>query len=135
MNILEFHFGRPDILLNSQHDKLRMIQEISENGSSGLIEFSMKIQNFVYYIETIRNSELYLSNPTFLKELVNKIPWKNREQWIVHSITLIPYPTIKDFSNWLNGKAQLLSLMISASQTSLVESGMGGPCNLRNLRT
>lgn len=114
LEILEFHFGRPDLLLHSQLDLVRAIRPITTRTLSELIGFAVKIMNLTFFLESIKNSSHYLYNPTLLSEIIEKIPFNYRVEWTRHALKISPYPSIKDFAYWIFEEARIISLATSS---------------------
>ncbi|XP_073827967.1 uncharacterized protein isoform X1 [Musca autumnalis] len=93
MSTLEFHFGRPQIMIRSQIAKVRSFP-------------------------TISGATPHLCNLTLLEELVNKLPLSKREEWARFSLNnLGQYPTIRQFSTWLQEVATYVSFATEADST------------------
>lgn len=118
---LEFMYGRPELLLNHILAKIRNLEEVSEDRIQDFINLSIKIKNYTYYLETIRNSQHHLCNPTIIKEIVEKMPLSKRIEWTRASLVLAPYPTLRDLANWMYNEAQLLSLVFSHRSSPIIE--------------
>ncbi|XP_058974502.1 uncharacterized protein LOC101888429 isoform X3 [Musca domestica] len=95
MSTLEFHFGRPQIMIRSQIAKVRSFPTIS--GATPL-----------------------LCNLTLLEELVNKLPLSKREEWAKYSLNFLgQYPTIRQFSTWLQEVATYISFATENDSTEV----------------
>lgn len=118
---LEFRFGRPEILAQSQIKKIRNLPDISEKHLEPLVPFSTKVTNMVAFLNTNASRHL-LYESTLLAELVSKLPPSKRLEWVQHSIRIRPRPTAVDFAVWLRGIAEcvsVLSTQILHSQESI----------------
>lgn len=112
MQQLEFFYGRPELLIESQLKVVRKIKDIPEDSMEKIIPMAIKIQNLVAFLERLPNAHLHLCNPTLCKEIVLKLPMSKRDQWIRHALNIKPYYTLIDFKNWITIEAQYLSLVI-----------------------
>ncbi|XP_046803752.1 uncharacterized protein LOC111683055 [Lucilia cuprina] len=114
VSTLEFHYGRPQLLIRSQIAKVRAIPSITEKRMYEIVNFSTMVSNLSAFLLNA-NATAHLSNPTLLDELVNKLPLQKREEWTKHSINhLGPYPSVHDFSLWLQEVATYISLSLEA---------------------
>ncbi|XP_067619866.1 uncharacterized protein [Eurosta solidaginis] len=101
MSSLEFHFGRPEVLIRSQLAKARLFPPITAGRINEIANFSSMVTNLVAFLENA-GAVPHLTNPSLLDELVGKLPLYKREEWARHKFTInTPYPTIRDFSLWL----------------------------------
>lgn len=110
MKTLEFHYGRPQIMIRSQISRVRAFPAISGRKMSEIINFSTMVANLTVFLENA-GATPHLSNPTLLDELVNKLPFSKREEWVKYSLNnLAEYPTVREFSVWLHDIATYISL-------------------------
>ncbi|XP_054085566.1 uncharacterized protein LOC128921580 [Zeugodacus cucurbitae] len=107
MDMLRFRFGRPELLIRSQLRQVREMPYITESAVDKIIPFSVKVKNLAVFLQTI-NGQHHLCNPTLMEELVGKLPMSKKLEWARTSSTIQPYPTIRDFSTWLSGVADLI---------------------------
>ena len=42
---LRFHFGRPELLVGSQIEKIKQVKQIADDDTQGLIDYATKIRN------------------------------------------------------------------------------------------
>lgn len=113
---LEFRFGRPEILAQSQMSRIRDIPEINERRIDQLIQFSTRISNMVAFLNTDASRHI-LSETTLLSELVLKLPQSKQLEWTQHAMSIKPRPTVVDFSTWLKKIAECISILVSSSHT------------------
>lgn len=66
---LEFHYGRPDIMIRSQIAKVRAFPSITGKKMSELVNFSTLVANLTVFLENA-GATPHLNNPTLLDELV-----------------------------------------------------------------
>ncbi|XP_067635662.1 uncharacterized protein [Eurosta solidaginis] len=98
---LEFHFGRPEVLIRSQLAKARAFPSITSGKVHEIVNLSAMVTNLVAFLENA-GALPHLSNPTLLDELVSKLPIYKREGWARHTFMINkPYPTVSEFSLWL----------------------------------
>ncbi len=122
---LRCRFGRPEILVKSQMEKVRQIPRIKDDDLSGLINFSTKMRNLVSFLQNA-DAEQYLQNPYMLEELLNKLPLQRRLEWANSLIDISRPPSLVDFTNRIGRTAKVVSLIeptmtnsnISAQQIS-----------------
>lgn len=114
---LERQFGQKQHLLKSQLKKAYEITPVPENHLELLIPFATKVRNLASFLETI-DSEPHLANPNLIEELVKKLPPSKRSDWGRHAMKIVPYATVRHFSDWLSEEAYVISYI---SPTSLVE--------------
>lgn len=108
---MEFLYGRPEILLESQMKEIKNIECIKENRLEKVIPLSIKVQNLVSILKRLPNPEIHLCNPSLIKEIVSKLPFSKREQWIRYALSIRPYYTLENLSTWLSQEAQYMSLI------------------------
>ncbi|XP_073842387.1 uncharacterized protein isoform X2 [Musca autumnalis] len=117
MSTLEFHFGRLQIMIRSQIAKVRSFPTISGKKMSEIINYSTMVSNLTVFLENAGASP-HLCNLTLLEELVNKLPLSKREEWARFSLNnLGQYPTIRQFSTWLQEVATYVSFATEADST------------------
>lgn len=104
---LKFQYGRPELLIRCQLQQVREILPIAENAIEMLVPFAIKVRNLAAFLETA-NGQQHLSNPTLMDELVQKLPMNRRLDWAQYASSLRSWPTVLDFSNWLQGVANLI---------------------------
>ncbi|XP_031350430.1 uncharacterized protein LOC116176098 [Photinus pyralis] len=104
MERLYSRFGRPELLVDAQITMLKNIPGICENNVGQIIPFADKVINFSHFMLTC-SSQHQLANPTLLNELILKLPMNMRIAWASHISSLTGVPSILDFSNWIEVKA------------------------------
>ncbi|XP_036334843.1 uncharacterized protein LOC118745501 [Rhagoletis pomonella] len=114
---LEFHFGRPDLLVRSQLNKIQQFPNIGENKAEQIISFSTKTRNIVAFL-TSAKCEHHLANTTLLEQLVTKLPPSKQYEWTRHAVSIKPYATIKEFSTWLSDLARVVCLIPPPTATT-----------------
>ncbi|XP_075167679.1 uncharacterized protein LOC142239799 [Haematobia irritans] len=110
MKELEFRFGRPELLVRSQLNIIRQFPVITPKRMDQIVNFSTKVRNVEAFLNSAHCSH-HLTNATLLEELVSKLPIDKQYEWARSSITIKPYATISDFSNWLGELANVVSTM------------------------
>lgn len=117
MATLEFHYGRPEVLIRSQIAKVRAFPQITGRKMYELVNFSTMVSNLTAFLENA-NATPHLSNPTLIEELVNKLPPYKKEEWMKHSLqNLGHYPSVRQFSTWLQEVATYIALATKADKT------------------
>ncbi|XP_054091373.1 uncharacterized protein LOC128922983 [Zeugodacus cucurbitae] len=110
---LQFHYGRPELLIRSQLAKIRTFPSITSGKIHEIANFSSMVTNLVAFLENA-SAAPHLSNPTLLDELVSKLPIYKREEWARHTFAINkPYPTICEFSSWLQ---QMSTYVVMATE-------------------
>nr|CTR11689.1 polyprotein [Calliphora vicina] len=100
---LKMYFGRPECVLTNLINEVRKLS-LQRGKLESLVEFAFAVKNIC---ATIRASKLedYLTNPTLLQELVDKLPTDTLLQWAMFSKD-IARPNLLDLSDWLYGIAE-----------------------------
>lgn len=114
MSTLEFRFGRPECLVQSQLRKVRETGQISESKVDLIVEFATKVQNLTAFLEA-SGMHQYLMDPLLLDELIGKLPMSRRLEWAQSSMLIQPCATIKHFSEWLNRLSRIICLATTTS--------------------
>ncbi|XP_067632686.1 uncharacterized protein [Eurosta solidaginis] len=110
ISTLEFHFGRPQLLIRSQIAKARAFPTIAEGNMSEIVTFSTMVSNLTAFLENA-GAASHLSNPTLLDELLSKLPMNKREDWARYTFsTKLCFPSVRHFSNWLQEVAIFISI-------------------------
>ena len=107
---LEFRFGRSDILVTDQIEKVRNMTSIREYELDKLIGFSTVVKNLHSFLTNAAAHD-QLSNPTLINELLSKLPLSKRYDWATYAMKHRPV-TIKTFSTWLDEVAHSVALII-----------------------
>lgn len=107
---LRFNFGRPEILIKSQLEKIKMYPAITENRLDGILGLANCAKNVVAFCKSA-NCDQHLLNPTLLEQLVLKLPLSKQYEWAKFSVTLLPFPTVEDFGKWVGELARFCSLI------------------------
>ena len=74
---LEFHFGRPELLVCSELNKLQAVVKISDNHLENILPFANTVKNIFAFFKSA-NLNQHLANPTLLEQLVSKLPPKKQ---------------------------------------------------------
>ena len=112
---LEFRFGRPDMLVKVQLQKICQIVPITEAKLDQIVAFATKVRNIVACLNSA-NCKHHLCNPTVLEQLVLKLSVNKQLEWSRHAASIDPYPTLVDFSKWLSELTRYVSLMPSSAK-------------------
>ena len=110
MEELQFRFGRPELLVKVQLQQIQQIKPIPEGKLDQIVVFSTKVRNVVAFLKSA-NCNHHLSNPTLLEHLIVILPVSKQLEWARQAATILPYPTIADFSTWLSELSRFVSLM------------------------
>lgn len=124
---LQMQFGRADQLVRSQLLNVRSVQVITDANLEQLVPFAAKVQNIATFLDTPATQH-HLCNPTLLEELVFKLPMSRRVEWANTARGIQPYPTLKDFSVWINNVAALVCLV----STPLTPTTLSGSSHRRS---
>lgn len=109
METLQMTFGRPELLVRSQVNIVRNLPSIHESHLEQLGPFATSVRNLATFLDSDATRQ-YLADPTLLDELTSKLPMSRRLDWAAASMQILPCPTIKDFSQWLDRIAWLVNL-------------------------
>lgn len=69
-------YGRPEILIKSQIQKVRLYPNIVDGKLDQLIDFATKVNNMATFLKSVDGAH-HLCNPSLLSELVSKLPTNN----------------------------------------------------------
>ncbi|XP_053968687.1 uncharacterized protein LOC128870108 [Anastrepha ludens] len=117
MKTLEFHYGRPELLIRSQIAKVRAFPPVTGGRIADILNFSTMVSNLAAFLEK-SGAVPHLNNPMLLDELISKLPLNKREEWTRHIFEMQkPYPTVREFSNWLQHTAMYVSMAIDVMPT------------------
>lgn len=118
---LELKFGQPDMLVRSQIRIAQQLPNIPANHMGDIVAFATSVQNLAVFLDTPATQH-HLANPTLLLELTGKLPSERRLDWGKVAMNIVPYPTVKHFSEWLTSIARLVSFVapadVAASETA-----------------
>ncbi|XP_075150621.1 uncharacterized protein LOC142224719 [Haematobia irritans] len=107
---LEFRFGRPDILVRSQLNKVKLFPNITKRKMEQVITFSSMVRNVVAFL-TSAGCQQHLMSPTLLEEMISKLPIEQQFEWTKVAANIRPFPNVGDFSTWLADLAKVISMM------------------------
>lgn len=120
MKTLECHYGRPELLIRSQITKARAFPPVTGGRIADILNFSSMVSNLVAFLEN-SGATPHLNNPILLDELVSKLPLNKREEWTRHIFEMQkPYPTVREFCDWLQNTAMYVSMAIDVMPTKYV---------------
>ncbi|XP_036347106.1 uncharacterized protein LOC118756451, partial [Rhagoletis pomonella] len=131
LNELEFNFGRSDLLIRAQLQKVQQFPIIHESRLDSILEFSTRVRNVVAFFKSAR-CEHHLVNPTLLEQLVSKLPPSKQFEWGKRVAELGPFPTVDNFSTWLSELARVISLMPRTTDRSTTSTNSRQVNNLNN---
>lgn len=110
IDALHFQFGRPELLIRSQVQKLRQIKVLTEDDFQGFINFALKIRNMATLFYAVKATQ-HLDNPMLLEEVVSKLPNSRKLAWATYISTLSTPPTLAHFDDWISYAARMTSLV------------------------
>ncbi|XP_075157805.1 uncharacterized protein LOC142231067 [Haematobia irritans] len=110
MEELRFNFGRPEMLVKSQLEKIRAFPAITESRPESILGLASCARNVVAFFKSAK-CEHHLVNPTLLENLILKLPLSKQYEWAKHSVSIVPFPTVEDFAKWIGELARICSLL------------------------
>ncbi|XP_036340234.1 uncharacterized protein LOC118749538 [Rhagoletis pomonella] len=130
---LEFRFGRPDILVKHQIQKLQQFPPIVEQKLEQIVPFSSRVRNVVAFLKSAKCHQ-HLANVSLLEQMVCKLPQNKQFDWAKHSVTIRPYATIEDFSTWLSELARVVCLMPTTTHSTRTNAPSGNPRRVMHIQ-
>ncbi|XP_075151975.1 uncharacterized protein LOC142226001 [Haematobia irritans] len=121
IEVLKETYGRPEVLIKSQIQKVRMCQPVLEGRLDQIVTFANKVNNMAMFLKSVEGNH-HLSNPSLLSELVSKLPPSKQMQWAEKCFTMTTAPTILDFSEWLNCMRRLANMVSDALPSTSTEA-------------
>ncbi|XP_036346141.1 uncharacterized protein LOC118755409, partial [Rhagoletis pomonella] len=121
IEVLSETYGRPELLMKSQIEKVRLISNVPEGKLEPLINFAIKVNNMSTFLKSVQGDH-HLANPSLLSELVTKLPTSKQMQWAEKCLSLERCPNVEDFSKWLNALRKLAN-MVTDSLPSATAAG------------
>ncbi|XP_075162850.1 uncharacterized protein LOC142235483 [Haematobia irritans] len=121
IEILKETYGRPEVLIKSQIQKVRMCQPVLEGRLDQIVTFANKVNNMAMFLKSVEGNH-HLSNPSLLSESVSKLPQSKQMQWAENCFTLTTAPTILEFSVWLNSMRRLANMVSDALPSTSTEA-------------
>lgn len=107
IDTLRMIFGRPELVMHSQIEKIRHCQLVKADKLETIVDFSTAIQNLCATLEATNLYE-YDYNPLFMTELVEKLPPNLKLEWARYSENLNK-PGITSFGEWLQDLANYVN--------------------------
>lgn len=107
---LKFNFGRPELLIKSQMEKVKVYPAVTEGRLDGIIGLATCAKNIVSFFKSAK-CDHHLMNPTLLEQLVLKLPLSKQYEWAKYSVSVLPFPTVEHFAKWVGDLARFCSLM------------------------
>ncbi|XP_058827890.1 uncharacterized protein LOC131687819 [Topomyia yanbarensis] len=77
---LQMRYGRPEILIRTMIEKIRLSPSLEINDLESVIEFGNAVDNLVEHLKNAKQ-HVHLSNPALLHDLVAKLPVDYRLKW------------------------------------------------------
>ncbi|XP_075163102.1 uncharacterized protein LOC142235727 [Haematobia irritans] len=121
LDVLAETFGRPDQLIKSQIQKVRVLPNIKETDFDGLLNFSIKVTNMTTFLQSV-GGDFHLANPMLLSELISKLPVSKRIHWAETCLSLGSAPTILDFSKWLHDQGKIIHMVADSLPITSTEN-------------
>ncbi|XP_075157560.1 uncharacterized protein LOC142230820 [Haematobia irritans] len=121
LDVLAETFGRPDQLIKSQIQKVRVLPNIKETDFDGLLNFSIKVTNMTTFLQSV-GGDFHLANPMLLSELISKLPVSKRIHWAETCLSLGSAPTILDFSKWLHDQGKIINMVADSLPITSTEN-------------
>ncbi|KAG5871320.1 hypothetical protein JTB14_021832 [Gonioctena quinquepunctata] len=121
---LETRFGRPEFIIDSMTNKVKLMPPVNTRYPLSLIKFANSVLNLTVTAQSLK-MEAYINNPQLLSQLVQKLPEHLQFQWariIVDKEKAITIPTLREFSEWLQKESSAASLLCKPSTSSFTSS-------------
>uniref|UniRef100_A0A182PWL6 Integrase catalytic domain-containing protein n=1 Tax=Anopheles epiroticus TaxID=199890 RepID=A0A182PWL6_9DIPT len=80
LDTLKNHFGRPEVMVDALIQKIRKTPNIKVDKVDTIIEFGTAVKNACDYLR-IAGLDDHLSDPTLMKELIDRLPGQTRLDW------------------------------------------------------
>lgn len=107
---LRMRFGRPDLIIMTQINKVRAEPTLRPDNINGLINFALVVRNLVATIEASGLIE-HRNNPTLLYEVVEKLPPQIKLDWAKYKYNA-GETSLVTFSRWLYELAEAASEVV-----------------------
>ncbi|KAL0821975.1 hypothetical protein ABMA28_005363 [Loxostege sticticalis] len=116
---LELRFGRPEIVMNKIVSQLKKIPPLSQTYHTELVQFSIKIKNYIAAASAIKQRE-YLHSPELVSIIVSKLPTLLVTKWADYAfgIDLSEKPKLECLSDFLYSEAK----KVAAAGVSFIHS-------------
>ena len=115
LKTLERKFGQPQAVVTAYLDNLANIPPVKMHNSESIISYSASVSSLVSVFRSL-NYVQDLSSATLLGQAVQKLPPNMNEAWSMHTVKRsLDRPTLIDFNDWLNDKAEAHERMKTAS--------------------
>ena len=106
LKTLERKFGQPQAVVSAHLDKLNNFPQLKMHNSDNVIAFSATISAMVGVFRSLKY-EHDLSSAALLGQAVQKLPSNMKEAWSLHTVKKDwTRPTLLDFNDWLEDKAE-----------------------------
>ncbi|XP_060802199.1 uncharacterized protein LOC132902161 [Amyelois transitella] len=120
MEALRRRFGRADLLVTAELDKLRALPRVSENVQE-LSAFSCKVNNSVTSIKGLKKNK-YLHSPEIVKQITEKLPAFIQFRWCDY---IAQYdedePDLEILANFLNKEADRSVVLLSNEKKKVIQ--------------
>ncbi|XP_061729022.1 uncharacterized protein LOC133533949 [Cydia pomonella] len=88
METLELRFGNPDCIISKLMQDIKRIQPVSSEYQKDIVQFSVKVQNFVEAVRSVGREE-YLQGMSLVPLILSKLPTVLLSKWSDYSFPLI----------------------------------------------
>lgn len=130
LTTLETLYGRPEMLVRGQIQRVRTLVSIPEGRLDLLAPFAAKVANLVAVLDTPATRH-HMANPMLVEELVRKLPPSELMGWATVAESMLLAPTVRHFSEHLSRVARRASYVMpptidfdnSSSQRRSLPSG------------
>lgn len=106
IEMLRTLYGRPESIIKTITGKIRDHAMIKPDSLDDLMSFAFEVNTITTTIELL-NSPTYLTDPSLIEELVNKLPIQEKKDWAHYTVRL-PKVTLRTLSDWLHNLAMIL---------------------------
>ncbi|XP_067617907.1 uncharacterized protein [Eurosta solidaginis] len=134
MKELDFNFGRQDLLIRCQLQKVQQFPAINDSHLEQILQFSNRVANISAFFKSAK-CEHNLMNPMLLEQLVSKLPSSKQFEWSKYAANVSRFPTVDVFSNWLSDLAKVFATMPGVSNSALRSSQQTLPQPRYNAQT
>nr|XP_023013523.1 uncharacterized protein LOC111503461 [Leptinotarsa decemlineata] len=117
LKTLEARFGRPEFIMESMMNKVKLLPPVNTRSPISFIKFANSVLNLTVTAKSLK-METYINNSQLLSQLVQKLPEHLQFQWariIVKKYKDIPTPSLKEFSEWLQEESSAACLLCKPS--------------------
>ena len=111
LRTLERKFGKPQAVVSAQFDKLSIFPPLKTHNSDNIINYSAAMSSLVGVFKSL-SYDADLKSASLQNQAVQKIPPNMKESWSLFTVKKHwVKPTLLDFYDWLEEKAEAYDLM------------------------